>query len=331
MNESMLTGESIPVVKNEIPSGNHSVASECDQKSNRLSEEDQASPDSRQQQNEESLVYNPEKHKNHTLYAGTKVIQTRTLGREKVLAMVSRTSFNTSKGRLVLSILYPKPTSFRFYRDSWNFIGVLSILAFIGFGFTVYALLKHHTSPYLIVVRGMSLITIIVPPALPVAMTMGIAFAIVRLKKQKVFCTSPPRINIAGKLKMMCFDKTGTLTEDGLDFYGTRPCVRGNNSAKFLDLSTHCATLPLEIQRSMAACHGLIWLGDRLIGDPLEVKIFEATGWTLIEPESAQSPPASSAESGLSGLAASPPIVKSPFAHQNSKVRQWSREPSNDC
>jgi cation-transporting ATPase 13A3/4/5 len=30
------------------------------------------------------------------------------------------------------------------------------------------------------------------------------------------------RVNIGGKLDVVCFDKTGTLTEDGLDVLGVR-------------------------------------------------------------------------------------------------------------
>lgn len=30
------------------------------------------------------------------------------------------------------------------------------------------------------------------------------------------------RVNVGGKLDVMCFDKTGTLTEDGLDVLGVR-------------------------------------------------------------------------------------------------------------
>lgn len=30
------------------------------------------------------------------------------------------------------------------------------------------------------------------------------------------------RVNVAGKLDVVCFDKTGTLTEDGLDVLGVR-------------------------------------------------------------------------------------------------------------
>lgn len=30
------------------------------------------------------------------------------------------------------------------------------------------------------------------------------------------------RVNVGGKLDVVCFDKTGTLTEDGLDVLGIR-------------------------------------------------------------------------------------------------------------
>jgi len=68
-----------------------------------------------------------------------------------------------------------------------------------------------------IVIRTLDLITIVVPPALPAAMTCGIVFAQMRLKKQRIFCISPRTINICGGINLFCFDKTGTLTEDGMD------------------------------------------------------------------------------------------------------------------
>jgi cation-transporting P-type ATPase 13A2 len=63
----------------------------------------------------------------------------------------------------------------------------------------------------------------IVPPALPAALSIGVIYAITRLKKQKISCISPPRVNVGGKIKVFCFDKTGTLTEDGLDVKGAQP------------------------------------------------------------------------------------------------------------
>lgn len=73
----------------------------------------------------------------------------------------------------------------------------------------------HH-----IIVRALDLITIVVPPALPATLTIGTSFALTRLKKKNIYCISPQRVNICGKLDVVCFDKTGTLTEDGLDVLG---------------------------------------------------------------------------------------------------------------
>jgi cation-transporting P-type ATPase 13A2 len=53
-------------------------------------------------------------------------------------------------------------------------------------------------------------------------MTIGTVFAINRLKRKKIYCISPPRVNVSGRVNLMVFDKTGTLTEDGLQVYGFR-------------------------------------------------------------------------------------------------------------
>ena len=58
-----------------------------------------------------------------------------------------------------------------------------------------------------IIVRSLDLVTIVVPPALPAAMTIGIVFAQRRLKKKHIFCISPNSINQCGALNVVCFDK----------------------------------------------------------------------------------------------------------------------------
>lgn len=62
-----------------------------------------------------------------------------------------------------------------------------------------------------IVIRTLDIITIVVPPALPAAMTVGTVYSQSRLKKLGIYCISPPRINIAGKIKLACFDKVNIL------------------------------------------------------------------------------------------------------------------------
>ena len=122
----------------------------------------------------------------------------------------------TTKGALVRDILYPKPTKFKFYRDSLYFVAAMAMVAIIGFAITLPKLLKLGIETEALVDKCLDLITITVPPALPATMSVGVAFAITRLKKSKIFCISPPRVNVSGMIEIMVFDKTGTLTEDGL-------------------------------------------------------------------------------------------------------------------
>ena len=93
----------------------------------------------------EQVEYNPHEHKRHTLFAGTEVIQARNYSQDIVLAVVVRTSFLTSKGGMVRSILFPKPLNIKFYWDSIKFILILAVLAVFAFIYTILVL--HLRNP----------------------------------------------------------------------------------------------------------------------------------------------------------------------------------------
>ena len=105
---------------------------------------------------------------------------------------------------------------------------------------------------------------------------------------------------------MMVFDKTGTLTEDSLAVKGFRAAsVVENedhgvqrifsefkedandylikewwNKPNAREYMNRSENLFLE---SMASCHSITYVDDDLIGDPLDVKMFQATNWILDE------------------------------------------------
>jgi cation-transporting P-type ATPase 13A2 len=125
---------------------------------------------------------------------------------------VTNTGFLTCKGALVRDILYPQKFNFKFYNDGIKFVAIMAFIAFVGFAIIFPIMWMQHASVDTLIDRSLNMIVICVPPALPAAMSCGMVFAIQRLKKQRIFCISPPRINLAGQITTFVFDKTGTLT-----------------------------------------------------------------------------------------------------------------------
>ncbi|XP_040318465.1 polyamine-transporting ATPase 13A2 isoform X4 [Herpailurus yagouaroundi] len=254
VNESSLTGESVPVLKTALPEG--------------------------------PVPYCPETHRRHTLFCGTLVLQARAFVGPHVLAVVTRTGFCTAKGGLVSSILHPRPISFKFYKHSMKFVAALSVLALLGTIYSIFVLHRNRVPLNEIVIRALDLVTVVVPPALPAAMTVCTLYAQSRLRSQGIFCIHPLRINLGGKLQLVCFDKTGTLTEDGLDVMGVVP-LKGQ---AFLPLVPEPRRLPVgPLLRALATCHALTRLQDTPVGDPMDLKMVESTGWVLEEGPAADS------------------------------------------
>lgn len=270
VNESMLTGESVPVSKTVAT--NETVKYLTDNFTHAVLAK--------------SFLYN-----------GTKLLKMKSSNEEPVLAMVMKIGFNTTKGSLVRSMLFPKPTGFKFYEDSFKYIGFMTLIACIGFIYSTYNFIQLGLAKSIMILRALDIITIVVPPALPATLTIGTTFAVNRLKKKQIFCIAPTRINIGGKLDIACFDKTGTLTEDGLDVLGVHATknAEGRKEIVFEDLSDDVRSLnatsgdQYNVQNGefllgcMASCHSLRLIDDELVGDPLDVKMFDFTKWNFAE------------------------------------------------
>ena len=277
INEAMLTGESTPIIKSQIP------------------------------QIKDHFKYDEDKK--YFLFAGTRIIQKRSRENKKLLGLVTETGFNTIKGNLIRSILYPKKMDEKFEKDSYKYIGMMSILCLIGFAVSIPFLRKTQEWGE-IIKKSLDLITTAVPPSLPACLGIGISYSIARLKKQKIMCIARDRVNVAGKVNILCFDKTGTLTEDHLDIYGYRSVKMKKNSQDFqfnpfikdaYENSSEAYNyykqrkgrekqhkdknkdLNLFFVECLATCHCATYVNDKIIGDPVDVKMFESSGWTLHE------------------------------------------------
>lgn len=278
VNEAMLTGESTPIIKTSIPLTNK--------------------------------IFDIKTHYKFILFAGTKLIQKRAPTNDKVYGVVLSTAFNTQKGNIIRTILHPKELEFKFKKDSLRYILCMLIVCVIGFFATLSMLIKNGLTVWLIIQKGLDLVTTTVPPALPACLGIGISFAIRRLKRYGITCINRERVNIAGKVNVICFDKTGTLTEDYLDVYGYRPTsldiysvIFGEFSSDLTDsvqkdyefYSNSYKMKQLNTQESrkqqmnslfieaVAFCHSLTRVNGKLAWDPIDVEMFESSKWLFTE------------------------------------------------
>lgn len=257
VNESILTGESVPVSK--VPVNDAALA--------------------------HMVAEGYEVVQRSLLYAGTKVVRVRKPsgdgdGFKAALGMAVHTGFLTTKGALLRSMMFPRPNGFKFYRDSFRYISVMALIAFFGFAISAVNFRRMGLPSSLIVVRALDLITIVVPPALPATLTIGTNIALGRLRKRGIFCITPSRVNVGGRVDAMCFDKTGTLTEEGLDVLGAHLSVE----RRFSPLIRNPKNVPPgPFEDTLATCHELRLVDGEPAGDPLDAKMFDFIGWNFDE------------------------------------------------
>lgn len=141
-------------------------------------------------------------------------------------------------------------------------------------------------------VHCLEIITCAVPPALPTCLAVGTAMAAVRykiiclknlilerLEKKKILTKTEKKINVAGRVKVMCFDKTGTLTRDSLDLFGVRSI--SNTAAKFEELVSENLHSVMNITNEkssgqkmlelMATCHSLTYVRNVVSGNHISI------------------------------------------------------------
>ena len=279
VNEAMLTGESIPQIKVAIPkndAGDESI-------------EDFSIENKRQCQ--------------YFLFAGTEIMQVRKAGDEGVLALVTRTGFSTTKGKLIRSIMYAAPKRFDFYRDTYIVLAIVITLAF-GASISVLPTFIDYYSGYHIIVRYLNTFTIAIPAALPIVISAATMIAAFRLNRGNIFCSTTAKISASGRVSIMVLDKTGTLTLDNLNTVGFKLCEAGNfqhskrNTDDLIESNeiwenanqygSKSDSPNVKFIECMASWHSIKTFKEKRIGDPLEIEMFESTGWEIDENENEQ-------------------------------------------
>jgi len=240
VDESILTGEAVPLLKESI-----SGRSQTD-------------------------VMDLKRDSGHLLLSGTSILKCTRGTRSATngpLCYVLRTGWDTTQGKLMRTILF---SSERVSVGNWEayiFIMILLLFAVLATAYMLsHALYDPARDPYKLLLKCVLILTSVVPPELPIELALAVNASIMSLQKKQIFCTEPFRLPFAGRAKICCFDKTGTLTD--MDFTIKGVCLPGKNKGE------SCTLYPLDKSPAAAlilgGCQSVSWVEEKWAGDPIE-------------------------------------------------------------
>jgi len=176
-----------------------------------------------------SAIFNYSENQKSYLFCGTKI---ENCFPSELKALVIGTGFNTQRGNLIQSVLFPRKSNYNFYKENITFF----IFTFVSFviGTIIFIILfnrqnngetKRHLFQNIL-----DLLVMVVPPTLPLSLTLGTFYYQYSLMNKKISCSGVYRLMAAGKINKLIFDKTGTLTEEDLELYGYVSSIKKDSS-----------------------------------------------------------------------------------------------------
>lgn len=259
VNEAMLSGESTPLLKESI----------------RLRPKD-------------DLLQVEGVDKNSVLHGGTKALQVTTPETkshiplppdEGALAIVTKTGFETSQGSLVRVMIFSAERVSVDNKEALFFILFLLIFAVVASWYVWVEGTRMGRTHSKLILDCILIITSVVPPELPMELTMAVNSSLAALAKFYVYCTEPFRIPLAGRIDICCFDKTGTLTGEDLVFEGLAGLSEDNSQTRHMFTAEEA---PEKTVLVIGAAHALVRLDDGdIVGDPMEKATLKALDWKV--------------------------------------------------
>lgn len=280
VNEAMLSGESTPLLKDSIQLRPH---------------DDLIEPDGLD--------------KNSFVHGGTKVLQishpnTSADTAENpqhvasdipappdngAMGVVVKTGFETSQGILVRTMIYSTERVSANNVEALLFILFLLIFALAASWYVWQEGVSKDRKRSKLLLDCVLIITSVVPPELPMELSLAVNTSLAALSKFAIFCTEPFRIPFAGRVDVACFDKTGTLTGEDLVVDGIAGLTLGVKGAKVEPDGAHTNisktdSIGAHTALVLASAHALVKLDEgEIVGDPMEKATLQWLGWVLGE------------------------------------------------
>ena len=187
-------------------------------------------------------------------------------------ALVLRTGFGTTSGSLMRKIVHASERVTVDNTEVYAFMLILVVIACAASGYVLRVGLEDASrSRWKLFLHCIMVVTSVVPPELPMELSLAVTTSLSALIKKHIYCTEPYRIPLAGAIDVCCFDKTGTLTSDELRVQA----VVGAHG----DVAAQGPSA--DALRVMGACHELALIAGDVRGSPSELAAFARSGFTL--------------------------------------------------
>ena len=227
--------------------------------------------------------------RNNVVFGGTKVLQTTAPTSSNTasgipsppdsgaIGVVLRTGFGTTQGQLIRLMVFTNEGRVSANNaESFFFIAFLLVFAIAASAYVWVKGNEMGRPKGKLLLDCVLIVTSVVPPELPMELSMAVNAALMALSKYAIFCTEPFRIPYAGRVDVCCFDKTGTITGEDLVVQGVAQVgAKGPDDLHAVKDSNAETTLTL------ASAHALVLLEDGVVGDPMEKTTIDALQWKL--------------------------------------------------
>ena len=203
------------------------------------------------------------------------------------IAVVVKTGFETSQGSLVRTMIFATERVSADNAEALYFILFLLVFALAASGYVWQEGVQKDRKRSKLMLDCVLIITSVVPPELPMELSLAVNTSLAALSKFAIFCTEPFRIPFAGRVDVACFDKTGTLTGEDLVVDGIAGLTLGQKGAKVEADGAHTDLMQVsevghETTLVLASAHALVKLDEgEIVGDPMEKATLNALQWTL--------------------------------------------------
>ncbi|KAL0223329.1 hypothetical protein P9112_002719 [Eukaryota sp. TZLM1-RC] len=267
VDESLLTGESVPQYKESLEVNGSS----------------------------ETFLEEEKEHKVSCLYSGSEMISIKSdcfnglkSPDNGAICVVTRTGFATKQGSLLKSMLYQTEKVSINNKEAGIFLTIILAFATLASGYLFkvgYEQLKgseleesqRNSKLFKLILNCLLTLTSVVPPELPMELSLAVSSSLNSLAKLGIFCTEPFRIPVAGKVNVCLFDKTGTITEDSHVVVGVCSCDQNAVQPELRSVSD----LDLLSRVTLAGANSLSVVNSVLVGDSMEKSAMKSAGFKL--------------------------------------------------